>query len=421
MKLRDFLLPALCVASLMPAMAAAQTISTVAGNGGNGNTGDGGQATSAQVSQPTAIAPIPGGGYYIASPFLIRKVDIDGIISTVAGNGSAGNSGDGGPAADAKLGFYIHSLKLAPDGSLYLTDSSNHRIRKIGVDGIIVTVAGTGTGWYSGDGGPAVDASIRNPAGLELDANGHLYISDSFNCRVRKVDGSGLISTVIGTGTCTSTGDGGSALSATLSYPWHLRFDSVGNLFVVDQGGHKVRRVTTDGNFSTFAGTGTDGYSGDGGLAIDANLSIPTGLDFDAAGNLYVTVYGSHRIRKITPGGRITSPIGNGTYAFSGDGGPAAAAAIGGVMGIAITDGRMYLAQRDFHRVRVVEVDETPEPDTTCAISGYTGTKLTWCQNICEKGYTGATLDMWIHRWVNRYRDLPYCGLGEEEGPPQEG
>ena len=388
----------------------AQTISTAAGNGVPNNYGDGGPATSAAMYVPASIAINPAGGYYIGTYGAIRKVDANGTITTVAGSGIAGFAGDGGPASEAKFGYRLGGLELSPSGELYIADSSNSRIRKIDRTGTISTVVGNGEDFS--DGIPAASARIGYPTAVQLDAVGNLYFTDLDACNIRKVDLSGLISTIAGTGVCTSSGDGGPATSATLNHPWGLRFDAQGNLFVAEHSGNRIRKIAPGGTITSVAGTGSNTDSGDGGSAIAAGISGPTHLDFDAAGNLYVAEYYGNRVRRISPSGTISTVAGSGASGASGDGGAAVNAAVGAASAVKVANGRFYIAQPDAYRVRQVIAPITPQGNqstTTCASEGYTGTKLTWCQNICEKGYTGATLSSWIKRWTDKYRDLPYC------------
>ncbi len=287
------------------------TISTVAGNGTEGNSGDGGPAISAELNYPTGIAVDSAGNLYtvIYMGPRVRRVDGSGTISTVAGDGSWGASGDGGPATSAQLN-YPQGMAVDSAGNLYIADAGNHRIRKVDIgSGTISTVAGTGTPGPAGDGGPAAAAQLRDPSGVFVDGAGNLYIADSGNHRVRKVDAGGAISTVAGTGTGGYNGDGIAATSAQLNYPYDVAVDSAGNVFVADLANERVRKVDTGGTISTVAGTGTAGYNGDGIAATSAQLNTPLGVALDSAGNLYIADANNSRIRKVTailPG----SPLG---------------------------------------------------------------------------------------------------------------
>ena len=239
-----------------------------------------------------------------------------GIISTVAGTpGASGYSGDGGPATSAEL---QHAWGVAVDsaGNLYIADTFNQIIRKVNAaSGTITTVAGTpGTSGYSGDGGPATSAELSLPYGVAVDSSGNLYIADLGNSLVRKVNASGTITTVAGTpGTIGYSGDGGPATSAELQYAWGVAVDSAGNLYIADTQNCRIRKVNASGTITTVAGNGTSGYSGDGGPATSAELSYPYGVAVDSAGNLYIADTQNYRIRKVNASGTITTVAGNGT------------------------------------------------------------------------------------------------------------
>jgi sugar lactone lactonase YvrE len=280
------------------------SISTVAGNGTAGSSGDGSAATSAKINTPYGVALDSAGNLYIADNGnnLIRKVDAStGKISTVAGNGTGGYSGDGGVATSAEIKYPI-SVALDSAGNIYIADQSNHRIRKVDAStGKISTVAGNGSIGYSGDGSAATSAELQYPAGVALDSAGNIYIADTFNQRIRKVDAStGKISTVAGNGTQGYSGDGSTATSAEFYYPDGLVVDSAGNLYIADEYNHRIRKVDAGtGKISTVAGNGTSGYSGDGGAATSAELAIPWGVVVDGAGNLYFSDSTNNRIRKV--------------------------------------------------------------------------------------------------------------------------
>jgi type IX secretion system substrate protein/NHL repeat-containing protein len=265
-------------------------ITTIAGTGTFGYSGDGGQATNAELNSPFAITFDAFGNLYFSETnnYVVRKINTLGIISTVAGNGTAGYSGDGGPATSAELNYPI-SVIFDSEGNLYMADVLNHRIRKVNTNGIITTIAGNGTGAYSGDGGQATNAEIHLPHGLTTDAVGNIYIADMDNSRIRKINTSGIITTIAGTGTFGYSGDGGQATLAELSAPVAVSFDATGNLYIADNGNNRIRKINTSGIISTIAGNGTGGYSGDGGQATAAELHFPYGETFDLAGNLYIT------------------------------------------------------------------------------------------------------------------------------------
>ncbi|HYB61284.1 MAG TPA: NHL repeat-containing protein [Methylomirabilota bacterium] len=250
----------------------------------------------------------------------VLKVAPDGTVSTVAGNGTAGYSGDGGPATRAQLKF-PQGLALDSAGNLYIADSSNHRVRRVALDGTISTVAGNGTPGYSGDGGPATDAQLNAPIGIAVDAANNLYIADYGNERVRKVGSDGIISTVagkgLGDGHCqTPPADGGPATSGQLCGLGTVAVDMKGNVYISDSGNQRVRKVS-HGVISTVAGNGTAGYSGDGGPAVRAQLNFPDGIAVDSLGNLYIADSANMRIRKVAPDGIISTVAGNGVGGFT--------------------------------------------------------------------------------------------------------
>ena len=245
-----------------------------------------------------------------------------GIITTIAGIGVNGFSGDGGPATDATFGATeILGMAIDDNGNIYISDNDNRRIRKINNLGVITTIAGFGSGWCfsCGDGGPATDADLVLPEGIALDKIGNLYITESFGNRIRKIDTFGIITTFAGNSSTTDTGDGGPATAAGLHDPQGICIDTSGNVYVSVPRG--IRKINTSGIITTVVGNGTLGYSGDGGPATDAALSEPTSIAFDAIGNLIIMDYGNARVRKVNLSGIISTIAGNGIMGFSGDGG----------------------------------------------------------------------------------------------------
>ena len=348
-------------------------ISTVAGTGTFGFSGDGGAAVAARLRTPRGVALDGSGNLYIAARnnHRIRKVDASsGNISTVAGTGTSGFSGDGAAATAAQLNF-PQDMALDGSGNLYIADRDNQRIRKVDSSGNITTVAGTGTQGFSGDGAAATAAQLNAPRAMALDGSGNLYFADTGNQRIRKVDSSGNISTVAGGG---PLGDGGAAVAARLNFPWGVAPDGSGNLYFADNFNHRIRKVDPSGNISTVAGTGTSGFSGDGTAAVAAQLHNPYGVALDGSGNLYIADRDNQRIRKVDSTGNITTVAGTGTSGFSGDGAAATAAQLHNPYGVALDgSGNLYIADRDNQRIR--KVDSTGNITTVAGTgtSGFSG------------------------------------------------
>ena len=331
-------------------------ISTVAGNGTWGYSGDGGSATSAELRDPGSVAVDGSGNIYITDDHnnRIRVVNSAGIITTFAGNGTAGYSGDGGQATAAELNT-PNGIAIDGYGNVYITDAINQRIRKINSSGIISTIAGTGTAGYSGDGGPATAAELFSPWGISVDGTGNVYIADAGNNRIRKVNTSGVISTFAGNGTAGYSGDGGQATAAEIKTARGVAVDGSGNVYIADLLNERIRKVNSSGIISTFAGNGTAGHTGDGGAATSAELYSPWNVSIDGTGNVYIADYYYGYIRKINTSGIISTVAGNGTSGYSGDGGLATAAGLQTPTGLAVDgSGNIYIA--DYSNVRVREV-----------------------------------------------------------------
>jgi trimeric autotransporter adhesin len=306
-------------------------LTLVAGNGTTGFSGDGGPATSAQLSAPSGVAVDPEGNLYIAdrSNNRIRRVS-GGVITTVAGSGAVGEgaggfSGDNGPATSAQLDDPA-GIALDSAGNLYIADVNNQRVRRVS-GGVITTVAGSGpvgvgTGGFSGDNGLATSAQLGDPEDVAVDSAGNLYIADTFNNRIRKVSG-GAITTVAGDGMASFSGDNGPATSAQLDGPQDVAVDSAGNLYIADEENFRIRKAS-NGVITTVAGGGIE-YPGDNGPATSADLPYPTGVAVDFAGNLYIADTSGDLIRRVSSG-VITTVAGNGNGGFSGDNGPATSA-----------------------------------------------------------------------------------------------
>jgi Secretion system C-terminal sorting domain/NHL repeat len=334
----------------------AQIINTIAGTGSAAYSGDGTPAVSAEINTPFGVAVDVSGNVFIADygNNRIRKIDNLGIITTIAGTGIGGFSGEGGPGTAAKI-YGPRGITVDASGNVFFSDYANNRIRKISTSGIITTVAGNGLPGFFGDGGPATDAKLNFAWGVAVDAAGNIYIADQLNCRIRKVNTSGIITTIAGTGIAFFSGDGGPAISAGIQYPLGLAVDASGNIYIADNGDNRIRMINTSGIISTLAGSPTYGFSGDGGPSTAAQLYYPQGVAVDTGGNIYICDLNNNRIRKINSSGIISSIVGNGTAGFTGDGGPASLAEINQSTGVAVDlAGRVYIADNNNNRIRMI-------------------------------------------------------------------
>jgi sugar lactone lactonase YvrE len=335
---------------------------TVAGiDSQTGYSGDGGPATNAKLWNPSGVAVDGSGNLFIVDAFnyRIREVTTNGVITTVAGNGvgagGAGSySGDGGAATNAGMNEVV-GVALDASGNLFVCDFNNNRIREVSTNGVITTVAGNGIKGYSGDGGAATNASLNNPNDVAIDGSGNLFIADWGNQRIRKVNTNGTITLFAGNGANGYTGNGGPATNASLSYPVGVAADASGNLFIADAGNAVIRKVNTNGIITTFAGNGTAGYSGDGGPATSAELNVGAGVAVDASGNLFIADVYNNRVRKVSTNGIITTVAGNGKPGYAGDGGPATAARLWYPYGVGVDAlGDLFIAEEFNERVRKV-------------------------------------------------------------------
>src|SRR5690242_7127511 len=336
-------------------------VNIVAGNRIAGFSGDGGPATSASIFAPGGVAVDAQGNIFFADTGnnRVRKVTPGGIISTVAGTGVYSFSGDGGPAINAALNVAA-AVAVDASGNLFIVDRANARIRKVAPDGIITTFAGNGTLGFSGDGGLATSAMLNQPGSVAVDSNGNLFITDESNCRVRKVTPQGIITTVAGNGSFTTSGDGGPALSAGINQPIGLTVDSAGRIYIVEPLGNRVRRVSTDGTIATIAGNGSSGFDGDGGPAAAASLNEPQDVAVDASGNVFIADTYNSRVRRVSTGNLIDTVAGNGQFQFAGDNGPATSAALSGPLGVAVdAGGNVFLADTTNSRIRRISPDGT--------------------------------------------------------------
>ncbi|MCA1683612.1 MAG: DUF11 domain-containing protein, partial [Actinobacteria bacterium] len=355
-------------------------ITRVAGTQCCAYTGDGGPATDAQLIEPRGVDTDPAGNLYIADlgNHVIRVVDTSGIITTVAGNGTWGYSGDGGPATEAQLAL-PSDVSLDAAGNIYIADIGTPVIRMVDTDGIIHTVAGTGVFGYSGDGGPATEAQIGYAQALWVDAAGNIYIADTSNNVIRMVDTEGIITTVAGTGVAGYSGDGGPATEAQLNFPTGVAVDAAGNIYIADDGNNRLRMVDTEGIITTIAGTGEDGYTGEGGPATEAALS-PTRVTVDPLGTVLVSDALNGVVVKIDSSGIITTVAGGGSpkNTYDDEGLPATDAVLIQPYGITVdAAGNLYIAEDQRHQVRAVGAlfvtkSDSPDPVPTRARLTYT-------------------------------------------------
>jgi uncharacterized protein (TIGR03437 family) len=321
------------------------SISTLAGNGTPGFSGDSGSPASAQLNSPGGIALDSAGNLYIADSVnqRVRKIS-GGAITTVAGNGTAGYAGDKAAATSAQLRG-PSGVAVDSSGNLYIADTSNHVIRMVSTGGTITTFAGTNTGGYGGDGGNATNALLEFPTSVAVDSSGNVYIADSGNNVIRKVSG-GKIFTVVG----------GGATAQQLNDPDTILLDPNGNLYISQSDGLRIVKFATDGTVTLIAGSGNLGFSGDNGPAIDAVFNHPTGIALDSAGYLYICDTFNSRIRKVSPGGIITTIAGVGIPAYGGDGGAATNAVLYFPRGVAINAaGNVYISDTGNNVIRLLQ------------------------------------------------------------------
>jgi sugar lactone lactonase YvrE len=355
-----------CVAVLFCVAGYAQSvgnITTVAGSSTGGYSGDGGLSISAKVYLPFGVALDKSGNFYIADTGnnRVRKVNISTYtITTVAGNGKLAFCGDGGPATSACLSQPT-GVAVDSAGALYIADNGNYRIRRVDTSGKITTYAGNGSPTFCGDGQPATLACLHTPTGVAVDTKGNVYVADEYSCRVRKILASNhTITTVAGNGAIGSSGDGGLAIFAELGGPTGVAVDPAGNLYIADWGNHRVRQVNPSGIISTLAGNGTSAFCGDGGVAASACLRSPYGVAVDGSGNVFIADSGNSRIRKVTASTKKISTVAGGGSVL-GDNGPATKASLAIPYGVAVfptTAGSlpnsMYIADQGHNRIRRV-------------------------------------------------------------------
>ncbi len=349
-------------------------ITTVAGNGDIKDfPTDGAMATDCNIAAHN-VAADHNGNFYFSDGTSIYKVSMDGRLHRFAGKqADSGFSGDNGPALEAQMGR-VSYMKFDKNGNLFLVDPENQRVRKVDVYGIISTIAGNGIKGYSGDGGQATNAQLNSPDGVAIDNSGNVYISDGWNYRIRKVDPNGIISTMAGTGVGGFEGDGGPATVAKIYGSYGLGVDDAGNIYMFS--GIRIRKISSNGMITTVAGNGTEGFTGDGGPATAAEIQgggmanptpysiVQSGIAVDREGNIFFPDGYHQRIRRIDRNGIISTFAGDGTYwgqqgwvigGFSGDGGPAIAAKLYWPADVAVDDqGNIFIADAYNYRIRKV-------------------------------------------------------------------
>lgn len=331
-------------------------ISTIAGNGIAGYDGDGGLAIEAALNFPAGLV-FKGGNLFVAdrNNHRIRRIDSSGIITTFAGTGIPDCCADGGPATEASLHF-PSDIAVDVEGNLYISDRSNNRIRKVDTNGIITTIAGLGAPGYKGDFGPAKNSLLKYPFGICLDSNGNLYIADRGNNRIRKIDSQGIISTIAGDGTHSFGGDYGPANQSSLAYPTDVVIDSEGIIYIADRNNNRIRKIDELGVITTFMGTRQTEFNGDNEIAAETTLHLPFAISLQGENHLLVVDRNHFRVRRVSfQGNKVETVAGNGKSWFKGDGGPGGGATLDAPSGIAIdSQGNILFADRLHQRVRRV-------------------------------------------------------------------
>ncbi len=348
----------------------AQYITTVIGNGVSACYVNNEPPLCVPLAYPQSVCVAPNDDIYFTCGNAVKKLSWStGIVTRIAGSDSYGSSGDGGPAIDALFQF-TKSVRLDKQGNLYVAEYGGHRVRKINITtGIVTTIAGNGSAGYNGDGGPAVNANFNTPYDLAIDDAGNIFVADYYNCRIRKIDAAtGAISTFAGTGAASYSGDGGIATNAGIPYPNSISLDSEGNLYISESLVHnscRIRKVdAVTGIITTIAGNNAYAHSGDGGPAADASLFDPSGVIVDASGNVYIAQYDDSRIRKIdVTTGVITTVAGTGISGFGGDNGPAINAMLRFPFGLAFDNkGDLLICDNDNLRIRKLYLHAAAPP-----------------------------------------------------------
>jgi sugar lactone lactonase YvrE len=334
---------------------AGAVITTIAGNGSSGSYGDGGPAIEAELTYPSVVGFDQQGNLYVSESGRIRKIGPTGVITTVVGPPAGGEAPTVGDASSVVGG----GTAIDDEGNLYVVTNDGAKVMRVTPSGEVSTVAGTGQSGFSGDGGPAAEAQVGQVyANSAVDAAGNLYIADLPNNRIRKVDTNGIITTIAGTGNAGFAGDGGPATKAELNGPTSVAIDGRGNLYIADALNFRFRKIDTEGIITTVAGNGEGGFSGDGAPATNARVG-GEGVWADSEGNFYLI--GGSRVRKVDTNGIITTVAGNGTIGFSGDGGPATEAQLNEDVFSAIIgpDGALYIADSNNNRIRKVVFNDS--------------------------------------------------------------
>lgn len=352
---RKTMLAAVLLLPTINVIAQPGTITTIAGRGTLSNAAaNNNPATNASLNPVGGICVDNSGNFYIPQQRAVRKVNSGGTLTTIAGTDTVGYAGDGNPATDARINGAM-SVVADHAGNLYFSEVQNYVVRKVDNSGIITTYAGNGTHGNHGNGGPAVSCELGWIYDMAVDKDDNLYMADYQNHVVWQVNTAGYINIVAGTLASGNSGDGGPATNALLGNPAGVAVDNDGNLYIADNLYHVIRKVDNLGNISTIAGTGTAGYNGDGLPSVSAQLNAPRGMGVDVVGSLYVAEWGNNRVRKIYPGGTITTVAGNGTAGFGGDGGPAVLANLSYPSDVAADDaGNIYISEVNNRCVRMV-------------------------------------------------------------------
>lgn len=392
----SFSLLILCCFCSLVTQGQLSVITTVAGNGIRDTGGNGGLAIAAQISAPAGVCLDNHGNLIFADwdGFDVRKVTPAGIISRIAGNGNNVFGGDGGPANAANLSA---PFGVAADsfGNIYIADAGHSRIRKIDANGIITTFAGNGNYGYSSDGGLADTTELSTPFGVAVDSAGNVYIADTYNYRVRKVDvATGIITTVAGNGFLSyngMSGNGGLATDDSLGVITAITVDRHNNLYIISSGDN-VHKVTPNGIITQFAGSGLSGFAGDGDSAIHAKFYVPFGIAVDRYGRVYISDQHNHRIRMVDTNGIINTIVGTGMPGFYGDWGSATLAKIYQPEGIALDDsGNLYISDCDNNRIRKVTFTDTTHVDTTNSVATVKAAGISMYPNPVKDAFTLTT------------------------------